>query len=168
MGEAGLPGLLVREPTRPLWEIAQLVDLARRWVPTVWLHVRTPADDEVRARVDGLHLPDDPTRGPPSRSWGRSCHHVEDVRAAWSAGASWAFLSPIHAPTSKPGDGRAPLGAAVFAELAGPVYALGGQTPERHRTVRAIGATGSAVLGDLWERPDPDAAAERVGDYLRS
>ena len=166
MGAAGLPGLLVREPTRPPGEIAQLVDLARRHVPTVWLHGASPHDPALRTRVDGVHLPDDPRCSLPAGSWGRSCHHPDDALRAWSSGASWVFLSPIHPPTSKPDDRRPPLGLEALRALSGPVYALGGQTPERHRAALAAGATGSAVLGDLWGRA-PDEAAERVRAYLR-
>ena len=89
------------------------------------------------------------------------------MRTAWASGASWAFLSPIHPPTSK-ADDRPTLGSEVFHGLRGPVYALGGMTPDRHREAVAAGAIRSAVLGDLFGQPSPTAAAERLTTWLQN
>jgi thiamine-phosphate pyrophosphorylase len=166
LGDAGLPGLLIREPRRSEASVRALVAVARDHVPTVWLHARSPHDLHTRGAVDGMHLPDDPTFTPPDGPWGRSCHSIEAVRIAWAHGASWTFLSPIHPPTSKPDDRRPPLGLAPFAELDGPIYALGGMTPARHREAMAAGSEGSAVLGDLFGAETPRGAAERLRTWL--
>lgn len=166
LGGAGLPGVLVREPARSVEEVRVIVAWAVAHVPTVWLHQRTPHDADLLDAVDGVHLPDAPLEAL-REPWGRSCHSPEAVRAAWASGASWAFLSPIHPPTSK-ADDRPTLGSEVFRRLGGPVYALGGMTPDRHREAVAAGALGSAVLGDLFGQPSPAAAAERLTAWLPS
>jgi len=165
LGEAGLPAVLVREPGRSLEEARGVVAFALAHVPTVWLHLRTPHDEALLDAVDGVHLPDAPWEAP-RRPWGRSCHSETAVQSAWAHGAHWTFLSPIHPPTSKVDD-RPTLGSEVFRGLRGPVYALGGMTPERHREAVAAGAVGSAVLGDLFGQPSPAAAAERLTDWLQ-
>jgi thiamine monophosphate synthase len=82
---------------------------------------------------------------------GVSCHEAAEVDAAFGAGATYALLSPVWRPASKPDDRREPLGPERFLAIARerPVLALGGVTPERHAWLRARGAWGSAVLGGL-------------------
>ena len=166
LGHAGLPALLVREPHRTPDDVQRILEVALRHIPTVWLHARTPHHEATRRSIAGLHLPDQNRPAPAGHPWGRSCHDVQGVRSAWLNGASWTFLSPIHPPTSKPDDRRPPLGVAVFEQLRGPVYALGGQTPERHGEVLRAGAAGSAVLGDLFGRDTPAHAARRLESWL--
>lgn len=166
LGDGGLPAILVREGGRTEAEVRLLLEVARAHVPTVWLHARSLPHDLALDAVDGVHLPDDGTLPPPSGPWGRSCHTPDDVRVCWSQGASWAFLSPIHSPTSKTDDRRPTWGPEPFASLHGPVYALGGMTPPRHRVAMAAGATGSAVLGDLFGTSTPRMAVERLRAWL--
>ena len=162
LGAAGLPALLLRERA-PSAQCDALVTFARRHIPRVLVHSRCAG----ARRADGVHLSaraEAPREGP----WGRSCHTHRDVEDALGAGASWAFYSPVWRPTSKPDDRRPTLGETLFMEVARgrPVYALGGVTPERHRRLTQAGAHGTAVLGDLFGVPSPDAAAKRLRDYL--
>jgi thiamine-phosphate pyrophosphorylase len=114
--------------------------------------------------ADGVHLAAaDPWPAPADRPRivGRSCHSVDDLRAALTAGADYATLSPIWPTPSKPGYGPAlgPDGLAVAcAAVPGlPVVALGGVTPERAQECRAAGAVGVAVMGAVMRADDPAA-----------
>lgn len=90
---------------------------------------------------------------------GRSCHSVDEARAALDDGCSWVFLSPVFAPLSKPADARPTLGRGPLA-LAGPgAVALGGVTLARVPACRAAGAAGVATLSHVLPDPDPAAAA---------
>ncbi len=148
LGAAGLPGVLLREPSlEPRWVAA-----AVQAVPVVWLHWRCR----------------DPRRyGLPVHEQRQSCHSAAEVDQALASGAAWALLSPVWAPTSKPDDSRPPLGLERFLAVAAerPVIALGGVTPDRYAALRAHGAS-AAVLGDLFGQPDPVAASERLCRYL--
>jgi len=87
--------------------------------------------------------------------WGRSCHTVEEVRAAADEGAAWATLSPYAATASKPGYGPA-LGPRPFEgphDL--PVFALGGIDAGNAAEARAAGAYGVAVMGAVMRAHDP-------------
>lgn len=76
----------------------------------------------------------------------------------------YVFLSPVWASVSKAGygPGAAFTPASLAADLrarppAVPVIALGGLTPATARQVRGLGCAGAAVLGCVWEAPDPAA-----------
>jgi thiamine-phosphate pyrophosphorylase len=92
---------------------------------------------------------------------GRSCHDVEDLRAADAAGADYATMSPVFASLSKPGYGPA-LGTVGLAAAARattvPVVALGGITPANARSCLVSGAAGVAVMGTVMRADDPSAA----------
>jgi len=166
LGDAGLPAVLIREPQLTAEALEAVVQVARAHVPTVIVHARHP-----RAARLGLPLhlsstaPDPP--GPPLH--GRSCHSPAEVRRALAAGAAYVLLSPLWAPTSKPGDRRDPLGLAALHALPPGVrrrtLGLGGITAERHRRVVATGAAGAAVSGDLFGAASPRAAARRLTAY---
>lgn len=80
---------------------------------------------------------------------GVSCHSVQGVLDAQSAGADYVFLGPIFETPSKLKYGR-PLGLAVLREAASaatvPVYALGGITVERAAECMGAGASGIAAI----------------------
>jgi thiamine-phosphate diphosphorylase len=156
----GMDGLILRETQ--LSE-RQLVSLARQLAPWLGagliLHARHPAAIEIAAAAGwGLHLPSDmdPTRlrdqirGP----LGMSCHSVEALLAAATAGCDYALLSPIFPPRSKPDDTREALGTALLgqatAALGMPIIALGGITVSRAAACIAAGAHGIASMGGLF------------------
>ncbi len=102
----------------------------------------------------------------PGAQIGYSCHMAEEVQAAYEAGASYVFLSPIFPTTSKPD--HPGLGSAVLHETRGidiPVYALGGVSSQRIATCLDAGAYGVAVLSGIMRAADPAAATV---DYLRA
>jgi len=85
-----------------------------------------------------------------------SCHRPADLAA--HAGAPYCFLSPIFPSISK--EGYTP--AFTIAELSGPypcpVVGLGGITPARLLSLRAMGCAGGAMLGYAWRRLAVDPA----------
>lgn len=117
--------VLLREPGRVVAELAALVRSRG-----IAVHVHERCHD--RPVADFLHRSSPSTwRGTgPSGAFGVSCHDAAELDAAFAAGASYALLSPVFSPTSKPGDTRPTLGRSGFERLAGsrPVYALGGIT----------------------------------------
>jgi len=143
--------VLVREPTLP-----EGLPLDR-----VILHARMPG---ALAVARALHLPSSADVAAVRRTFsgplGVSCHDPDEAAAARAAGATYTFLSPVFAPRH----GRAARGVAG---LAGNV-ALGGVTLERLAACREAGAAGVAVLGAIWEAPDPAAAARAFVEATRS
>ena len=94
---------------------------------------------------------------------GVSAHTLAEVAAARAAGADYVTLSPIYLTASKPGYGPA-LGPAVIAAAAAlgiPTLALGGLHAGNLTCVKAAGAAGAAIMGELMraERPAELAAA---------
>jgi thiamine-phosphate pyrophosphorylase len=117
----------------------------------------------------GVHLPESgiPTRvarrilGPDP--WiGRSTHSIESATRARDEGADFVTFGPIYDTPSKRAYGP-PVGLdslrAVARELAGfPVIALGGITIARVAECLDAGASGIAVIGAVWDAPDPIGA----------
>lgn len=164
LGEAGLPALLIREPDAPAREIAALAEEAARWIPFVVLHERCAG-----ARSTGLPLHfraggPDPR---PDVPFGISCHGGEAVDRALAAGASWAFLSPVWSPRSKPDDPRPTLGLDGYRAIAAgrPVLALGGVDAGRLAALRRAGGYGGAVMGAVFGG-DPLHGARVVRELL--
>ncbi|GAB2975402.1 thiamine phosphate synthase [Nocardioides montaniterrae] len=124
------------------------------------MHARNHRDDlacmQARSHHDDLACMQ--ARSP--HPWGRSCHSVDQLRAAAGEGAAYAFLSPYADGGSKPG--RTPLPAAAFAGHAIPVYALGGITPANARAAREAGAHGVAVMGAVMAAGDPARVVEQL------
>jgi thiamine-phosphate pyrophosphorylase len=167
--ESGVDLIQIREkdlPTRELLELVSCVLGITRGTETR-LIVNDRLDVALGAGADGVHLGGESMPTARIRAalsamtketfWlGISCHSVGDVRAAQSAGASYALLGPIFDTPSKRIYGP-PLGLAVLAEAAQncqiPLLALGGVTPERVRACIEAGATGIAGIS-LFQRPD--------------
>jgi thiamine-phosphate pyrophosphorylase len=150
-GEAGIPGVCVREPHLDVERLEELVALARERIPFVAVHAKHPHAAEVAARL-GVHLhlgAEDPRVDPVP--FGVSCHDPASLDEAFARGARWAVLSPVWRPTSKPGDERAPLGLETYLAWAAgrPVLSLGGVDPARLEALLGAGGFGAAVLGGL-------------------
>ena len=113
-----------------------------------------------RVGAQGVHLPERAIRRAGAVRWQRdwlvtaAAHSPAALRAAASAGADAALLSPVFATASHP-DVRA-LGPHRFAALARasplPVYALGGIDSARARLLQGSGAVGIAGIGGLIPR----------------
>jgi thiamine-phosphate pyrophosphorylase len=119
--------------------------------------------------ADGVHLGHD---GPPvaevkqnlpaTMCLGVSCHNQQELLHAKEAGADYATLSPVFAPTSKPAF-QTPLGLSQFTTLVAkidmPVVALGGISVHNQENCLNAGAVGVAAIGNLYCAADPQAAA---------
>lgn len=99
---------------------------------------------------DARGLKGDGRHGGP-RPTSASAHDLREIRAAERAGARLVFLSPVFSTRSHPGE--QPLGRVRFGLLARQarikVVALGGMTPGRARTLRAMAIHGWAAI-DAW------------------
>ncbi|GMQ89515.1 MAG: Nudix family hydrolase [Gammaproteobacteria bacterium] len=82
-----------------------------------------------------------------------SCHTLDELHSAQSAGADFAMLSPVLPTASHPD--ASPLGWPAFSQnvdrIAIPVYALGGMKPAHCETAIAHGAQGIAAIRALWD-----------------
>ena len=115
--------------------------------------INTRADVALAAGADGVHLPAAaPRETPPGLLVARSCHSVEEVRAA---GADFVTFGPVF---ESPGKGK-PVGLEALAEAcrAGvPVYALGGVNWDNAEACVKAGAAGIAGIR-LFQAPDAEA-----------
>ncbi|KUZ74338.1 thiamine-phosphate phosphorylase [Burkholderia ubonensis] len=89
---------------------------------------------------------------PPARLVSAACHTLDDLKHAERIGVDFVTLSPVLPTLSHPG---APtLGWARFAEWAAqvavPVYALGGMTRDQLADARRHGAHGIAGIRGFW------------------
>lgn len=161
LADAGLPGLILREPHLDGAALAALAERASAGIPWVALHDRNPA---ARGLPWPLHLPATADRSGLRQLFGVSCHDGAALDAAFHDGASWATLSPVWSPTSKPEDTRPTWGLDRFLRVARgrPVLALGGVDPARAQQAWARGATGVAVLGGIFGAASPEEAARRA------
>lgn len=172
--EAGLPGLLVREPEledRPFHAlITRLRELADRCPLRPWFALHDRVHMATGLDVDAVHLgggslpPSLAREQLPDRVAIGFSSHMQDSPETWR-GADYLFLSPVRATTSKPD--VAAIGFEALAErarLSGlPVLALGGLVPGDLARARAHGAVGIAVLSGILLAADPSPA---VTQYL--
>ncbi|MFT6816673.1 MAG: thiamine monophosphate synthase [Myxococcota bacterium] len=107
---------------------------------------------------DGVHMADHQPI-PSGALVGVSCHDAAGLDRAFDSGATYAFLSPVWAPTGKPLVGRA-IGVDGLAGLARGrrILGLGGVDVDRAGQLAAKGY-GSAVLGGVFGADSPAAAA---------
>lgn len=154
--EAGIDLVQVREPGI---EAGALRDFVARLVGRAPASTRVVVNDRADvARVAGAHGVHLRADGPPASAvrglvgprWvvGRSVHAAGEARSA--SDADYLIYGTTFPSRSK-GPG-APVGgveglAAVVADAAVPVLAIGGITPERVRACRAAGAAGVAAIG---------------------
>jgi thiamine-phosphate pyrophosphorylase len=171
LAEVGVDGFQVRDKdatTRELVELTRVVQAAVR--PTgALVVVDDRLDVALASGADGVHLgaEDLPvelaTRAAPDLVVGATCRDRAAVERAAAAGASYAGFGPVFATSSKAGlpDPLGP-GAVTAARGVLPLVAIGGISPGRVAGVLEAGAHGVAVLGAIWRRPDPVAAAKEL------
>lgn len=124
----------------------------------------------IAVAADGVHLGQDDgdpqaarRRLGPSGIVGVSCYQSLDAaRRAHAAGADYLAFGSFFASATKPRAGRATpdLIAAARAELALPVVAIGGITPENAKMLVAAGADMLAVITALYNVADPLRASQ--------
>ena len=123
--------------------------------------------------ADGVHLGADDlpvdlaVACAPGLLVGATCRDRGDVERAAAAGAAYAGFGPVFATTSKAGLPPA-LGVPAVTAASGvlPLVAIGGIDAGRVRPVVDAGAHGVAVLGAIWSKPDPVAAAKELVQEL--
>ena len=130
-------------------------------------HWRLAAD----LQADGAHLGDDDgelaqarTAMGPKALLGASCYNdIERARRAARAGASYVAFGAFFTSGTKPLARRAePALLAAAAALHLPVVAIGGITADNAPRLIAAGADLVAVIGAVFDAPDPAAAARAI------
>lgn len=177
----GLERYHVRKPhvTRPALA-AWLAELPAEWRRRIVLHQHHELVDTLglggRHDRDGvgrvipyppsrrLRMPDERCVKDNTPYLSRSCHDLPGLRTALGAYDA-VFFSPVFPSLSKPGYGphgdystddlSSLLGSRSLEERRTTVLALGGVTANRVARCRELGFDGIAVLGALWQAPDP-------------
>jgi len=168
---AGLPTLHLRKPDAPVEAMRRLL----RTVPAEF-HDRIVLHDNFSLggefALHGIHLngrnPDPPENRKGSVS--RSCHTLDEVRRCKPA-CDYVTLSPIFDSISKRGYVSAFTSQQIERArdegvIDEKVIALGGVTADRMTDIRRMGFGGGAMLGEIWNAPDPDTAANRLKRIL--
>ncbi|MEO7252161.1 MAG: thiamine phosphate synthase [Arenimonas sp.] len=95
----------------------------------------------------------------PDAILGASCYgDLQRARGAMDAGASYLAFGAFFPSTSKPLATRAPLSVLREAQALGlPLVAIGGITPDNAATLVDAGADLLAVIGAVFDAPDPAA-----------
>lgn len=147
-------------------EICQLATWAR-------ILVNDRLDVALAAGAGGVHLSGDGLPLTALRGWlggaragsfliGKSCHSLEEARAAETDGADYIFFGPVFATPSKLAYGP-PQGinrlATVCRTLRIPVIAIGGITPENASECIVAGAQGLAAIRCFQQ---PEGLSDRV------
>ncbi len=168
---AGVEGFQVRAKglaDAALLSFAEAVVTAVRPLGAVVV-VNDRVDVALATGADGVHLgrADLPValarRLAPDLLIGATCRDRDQARQAAADGADYAGFGPIFVTASKAGL-PAPLGIEAVRVAAGilPLIGIGGIDPVTAPAVRAAGAQGVAVIGAIWQRRDPVAAAREL------
>lgn len=152
--DAGARALVLREKDLPRDERAALAATIRPLMTEVDGVLIVASDASIPA--DGVHLAAAEAMPMPRPAIvGRSCHSLDEARAAAAEGCDYATLSPILSSASKPGYGPA-LGMDVLQtvceDVSIPVYALGGLDDFDIERCCDQGAAGVAVMGAAMAR----------------
>jgi thiamine-phosphate pyrophosphorylase len=161
--------------TRELLHLAQaVVEGSHRTATRVTVNDRL--DVALAVGAQGVHvgvrsMPAGKVRAAvPGEFWlGVSCHSVEDVHAAASAGADYVLLGPVFETESKLRYGP-PLGLEALERAARqtsiPVLALGGVTLERVEPCLKAGATGIAGISIFQKAESPAKRVREVREVF--
>jgi len=154
----GLRLVQVREKAMPRAALRELVAQVVAAARAARARVLVNGDVEVAAATgaDGVHLTEDQLLALDARPAfdlvGASCHGTTGLRRAESLGLDFAVLGPVRDTPTHPGG--ALLGwdgfAALAADAALPVYAIGGLTGEDYDAACSHGAHGLAMIRGSW------------------
>lgn len=134
--------------------LAQGMDLAGCHMPLDWLR----AGNHQLSEFAGV------------REWSVSLHGFEELRQC-PAGVSRCYLGPVFDSISKQGYLSAFTGDEIRAGLfmarartahCPQVYALGGVEADKFSRIAEYGFDGAAVLGAVWNAPDPVGACAEL------
>ena len=177
MFSAGLSCLHLRKPGHSYASLERwLLALEERWRHLVIVHGHP--DLALELELAGCHMPLEWLRQDHRKQgshagisrWSVSLHSLEELRSC-PGDIGEAFLSPIFDSLSKPGYlssfSAQELRSGLLLEHArrqeGPaVYALGGIEAHNLAVVAEWGFNGAAVLGAVWNAPDPVGALEEL------
>jgi 8-oxo-dGTP diphosphatase len=155
---AGLRLVQVREREMPTAALTPLVERVLAAARPHGARVLVNGDAAVAAATgaDGVQLTERQLVTlevrPPLALVGASCHSTGSLRRAESLGANFAVVGPVKATPTHPA--AALLGwdgfAAIAANAAIPVYAIGGLTPTDFEAAWSHGAHGLAMIRGSW------------------
>jgi thiamine-phosphate pyrophosphorylase len=167
---AGLERYHVRKPSWTAPELeAWLRGMPESWRPRIVLHEHHPLAG--RLGLGGCHDKDSGGDGAPAGA-SRSCHGIASLRRHLGDYESILF-GPVFPSLTKPGYGPPPgfpwyeLWALLRQRGRAPrpgsrdparVLAIGGITAQRLARCSELGFDGAAVLGGVWNEPDPARA----------
>lgn len=158
-----LTGVALENEIRSAIEIARRYD-ARLVINDAWALALKHGAYGVHLGQEDLVGADLPALARAGLRLGISTHNYFELAVAAAQQPSYIAVGPVVTTASKtlvP----SPLGLAGFRRLArlapAPVVAIGGLTPERVADLRAAGASGYAVIGDVVNAPDPVARVRR-------
>lgn len=181
---AGVDAFQVRDKTLDRDRLVAFTQHVMALVPAAKVIVNDRLDVAITAGADGVHLgasdlPIASARAMVDRAVARrflmpgflvgaTCRSSADLSAVTAAGADYAGAGPVFATRSKAGL-PSPLGVeglraalSTISADALPVLAIGGITADNAPEVIAAGAHGVAVIGGIWNDPDPVLAAKRL------
>lgn len=151
-----------------------LADLCRRH--GVLFIVNDDVELAAQTGADGVHLGRDDAALSAARRRlgaaaviGASCYDsLERARRAVEAGASYIAFGAVFPSATKPQAAQAPLSLFAAARALGaPMVAIGGIDAGNAGQVLRAGADALAVIGGLFARPDPAAAARELAEACR-
>ena len=178
---AGLPSLHLRKPGWPAADVETLIQaLPQPFHARLVLHGHPELVR--RYRLGGLHLTGQEraatVRRPPllpGQTLSTSFHSLAEINRH-RRHYDYVFLSPIFDSLSKPGYAsgfQLPAVREHLARLAArasyrpQVLALGGITAENIGLLPPAGFAGAAVLGTIWQSPDPVATWRKAAARTR-
>ncbi|MBO0358012.1 thiamine phosphate synthase [Hymenobacter sp. BT186] len=179
-------GLTVAHLRKPGWSMAEMEGYLHQIPPQY--HARLVVHSHyalaLRYNLRGIHLTEQSRRHPQTpallrklrgRSVSASFHSLTEV-AQHRRRYHYVFLSPLFDSTSKAGYRsnfrleevqRAIHQWQRRSSYVPQVVALGGVTPANISQVQQAGFAGAAVLGGIWQHPDPVAALRRLQSEIR-
>jgi thiamine-phosphate pyrophosphorylase len=156
-----------RASGRMVFECARaLVPVARYAGATLLVNDR--CDVALAARAHGVHLGGRSLSPAAARRLvgdemllGQSVHPSAEDEVELNGRLDFLVVGTLFATGSHPG--RSPAGVDALGRFSGvgiPLVGIGGITVDRVGAVRHAGASGIAVLGGVWNSPDPGEATE--------
>lgn len=169
---AGVRAVQLRERDLPIREVYALAQELQRELPDARLFINDRVDVTMALRTGGVHLRESSLPAgvvrdllSPSQLLGLSVHSLDGVRAAEQHGADFVVLGPIYDTPSKRVYGP-PIGLRILEQAAQqvqlPIFAIGGITATRARTVRQAGAFGVAVLSSILGAENIEQATQEL------
>ncbi|SNR80624.1 thiamine phosphate synthase [Hymenobacter mucosus] len=174
-------GLTTAHIRKPDWSSDELTNYLQQ-IPAVYLHrvvVHSAYELALQFPIKGIHLTESSRRQPTigtllqklrRRSISASFHDLNAI-ATDRRQYDYVLLSPIFDSVSKEGYKSNFSLAEVQNTLAGwqrhntyipQVIALGGVLPSNIRSIQQAGFAGAAVLGGIWQQPDPIVAFKNL------